>query len=105
MRSRAVERFIKIIAVLGAFAVASALALRLHGGGGLWRGLSPVPAASAAGETAAPYDLTQLKVVNEVLRIIREKYVDPKRVKPKEMLLSSLNAVQRDVAQIIVLHE
>ncbi|HSQ64555.1 MAG TPA: MXAN_5808 family serine peptidase, partial [Polyangiaceae bacterium] len=47
----------------------------------------------------------QLKVVNEVLRIIREKYVDPKRVKPKEMLLSSLNAVQRDVAQIIVLHE
>ena len=37
----------------------------------------------------------------EYLRIIREKYVDPKRVKPKEMLLSSLNAVQRDVAQVL----
>ncbi|HVJ95152.1 MAG TPA: MXAN_5808 family serine peptidase, partial [Labilithrix sp.] len=30
---------------------------------------------------------------------------DPKRVKPKDMLLSSLNYVQRDVAQIIVIHE
>jgi len=104
MRSRAVERFIKTGAVILAFAVSSALALKL-GGGGLWRGLTPIAAASNAGEQAGPYDLTQLKVVNETLRIIREKYVDPKRVKPRDMLLSSLNYVQRDVAQIIVLHE
>lgn len=104
MRSRAVERVVKFGAVVLAFAVASALALKL-GGGGLWRGLTPIAAASNAGEQAGPYDLTQLKVVNETLRIIREKYVDPKRVKPREMLLSALNYVQRDVAQIIVLHE
>ncbi|HEX4514584.1 MAG TPA: S41 family peptidase, partial [Polyangiaceae bacterium] len=71
----------------------------------MWRGLTPIAAASNSGEQAGPYDLTQLKVVNETLRIIREKYVDPKRVKPRDMLLSSLNYVQRDVAQIIVLHE
>ncbi len=44
-------------------------------------------------------------MVNEVLKIVRDRYVDPKRVKPKEMLLSALNFVQRDVAQVIVLHE
>ena len=104
MRSRVVESSLKLGAVVLAFAVASAFALQF-GGGGLWRGLTPIAAASNAGEAAAPYDLTQLKVVNEVLRIIREKYVDPKRVKPREMLLSALNFVQREVAQIIVLHE
>jgi carboxyl-terminal processing protease len=104
MRSRVIERVVKVGAVVLAFAISSALALKL-GGGGLWRGLTPIAAASNAGDTAGPYDLTQLKVVNETLRIIREKYVDPKRVKPREMLLSALNYVQREVAQIIVLHE
>ena len=104
MRSRSVERVVKFGAVVLAFALSSALALRL-GGGGLWRGLTPVAAATNPGDQAGPYDLTQLKVVNETLRIIREKYVDPKRVKPRDMLLSALNFVQRDVAQIIVLHE
>jgi carboxyl-terminal processing protease len=104
MGSRIFERVVKFGAVILAFAVASAFALKL-GGGGLWRGLTPIAAASTSGDSAGPYDLTQLKVVNETLRIIREKYVDPKRVKPKEMLLSALNFVQRDVAQIIVLHE
>jgi len=103
MRSRLVERFVKFGAVILAFAIASALALRL-GGGGLWRGLTPAQASNTT-DAQGPYDLTQLKVVNETLRIIREKYVDPKRVKPREMLLSALNYVQREVAQIIVLHE
>src|SRR6185369_16350025 len=50
----------------------------------------------------APYDLTRLEAVNETLKMIRDKYVDPDRVKPKDMLLSALNYVQRDVAQVIV---
>jgi carboxyl-terminal processing protease len=101
------ERLSKVAALVGAFAVAAFLAFRLHGGG-LWDGLSPAIAANNAvevGQKAAPYDLTQLKVVNEVLKTVRDRYVDPKRVKPKEMLLSALNYVQRDVAQVIVLHE
>jgi carboxyl-terminal processing protease len=103
MRSRLVERLLKVSALLGAFMLASVLALKLHlRGEGLWQGLAPASAASAQ---AQPYDLTQLKVTNEVLRIVRDKYVDPKRVRPREMLLSALNYVQRDVAQIIVLHD
>ncbi len=103
MRSRLLDKGIKIGALLGSFLLASILALHLHGGG-LWQGLAP---ASAAGgpETRTTYDLTQLKVVNQTLDLITKKYVDPKRVRPREMLLSSLNYVQRDVAQIIVLQE
>ena len=97
MRSRLVDKGIKIGALFGSFLLASVLALHLRGGG-LWQGLAP---ASAAGgpETRSTYDLTQLKVVNQTLDLITKKYVDPKRVKPREMLLSSLNYVQRDVAR------
>jgi carboxyl-terminal processing protease len=96
----------KVGSLLGAFAVAFALALLLHGGG-LWQGLAPAIAAGnpTAEHAPAPYDLTQLKVVNELLKTIRDRYVDPKRVKPKEMLLSALDYVQKDVAQVIVTRE
>ena len=96
-------KVVKGSALFGAFGIAAVLALRLHGGG-LWHGLAPASAASSS-HTAQNYDLTQLKVVNEVLKTIRDRYVDPKRAKPKEMLLSALNYVQRDVAQVIVLYE
>ncbi len=96
-------KVVKVSALFGAFGVAAVLALRLHGGG-LWHGLAPASAASVT-HTAQNYDLTQLKVVNEVLKTIRDRYVDPKRAKPKDMLLSALNYVQRDVAQVIVLYE
>jgi carboxyl-terminal processing protease len=106
---RLLERVSKVAALLGAFAVAFYLALSLHGGSGLWDGLSPAIAANnaalSATTTPASYDLTQLRVVNEVLKTVRDRYVDPKRVKPKEMLLSALNFVQREFAQVIVLHD
>ncbi|MCL2724395.1 MAG: S41 family peptidase [Polyangiaceae bacterium] len=103
---RLVTRALKFIALFAAFGIATWLALRLHGGG-LWDGLTPASAANAPTTSRGPanYDLTQLKVVNKVLESIRDKYVDPSRVKPREMLLSALNFVQRDVAQVIVLHE
>ncbi len=100
------ERLAKVGALVGAFVLASRLAMTLHGGG-LWDGLAP---AIAAGNTTvdhvpAPYDLTQLKVVNEVLKTVRDRYVDPQRVKPKDMLLSALDYVQKDVAQVIVVRD
>lgn len=97
----------KATTLLLGFGVAAGLAFRL-GGGGLWEGLTPAIAANnavVAGQAKAQYDLTALRVVNEVLKLVRDRYVDPKRVRPKEMLLSALNHVQRDVAQVIVLHE
>src|SRR5579863_4964395 len=98
------DRLAKTVAVMAAFGIALLLASRLNGGG-LWQGLAP--ALAAAGPTPTerektPYDLTQLKVVNEVLKTIRDRYVDPKRVKPKDMLFSALDYVQKDVAQVMV---
>ncbi len=107
---RVPETIAKVGAVLGAFCLASLLAWNLQGHGasnGLWDGLTPAIAAgnAATDRQQAPYDLTQLRVVNEVLKTIRDRYVDPKRVKPKEMLLSALDHVQKDVAQVIVIRD
>lgn len=102
---RILPRALKFFALFVAFGIASWLALNLHGGG-LWEGLAPAVASTADPKHGpSNYDLRQLRVVNEVLKNVRDKYVDPKRVKPKDMLLSSLNYVQRDVAQIIVIHD
>jgi carboxyl-terminal processing protease len=102
---RLLPRALRLLALFVAFGIASWLALNLHGGG-LWDGLAPAVASTADPKHGpSNYDLRQLKVVNDVLKNVRDKYVDPKRVKPKEMLLSALNYVQRDVAQIIVIHD
>ncbi|MDP9001506.1 MAG: S41 family peptidase [Myxococcota bacterium] len=105
---RFLERLAKLGVLIGGFVVAVLLAflLRLQGGG-LWQGLAPAIAAgtSTVDHKPAPYDLTQLKVVNEVLKTIRDRYVDPRRVKSKDMLLSALDYVQKDVAQVIVVRD
>ncbi len=100
---RILERLGKVFVVFGAFALATFFALR-YNSGGLWRGFEPALAVTGAVQKA-PYDLTRLEAVNETLKMIRDKYVDPDRVKPKDMLLSALNYVQRDVAQVIVLND
>ncbi len=101
---RALRKILLLLVTIGVFGVAVFLALRLNGGG-LWEGLTPAIAANPTSHTPANYDLTQLKVVTEVLKQVRTRYVDPKRVKSKDMLISALNYVQRDVAQVIVIYE
>jgi carboxyl-terminal processing protease len=100
---RILERLGKVFVVFGAFALATFFALR-YNSGGLWRGFEPALAITGPVQKA-PYDLTRLEAVNETLKMIRDKYVDPDRVKPKDMLLSALNFVQRDVAQVIVVND
>ncbi|WP_437776531.1 MXAN_5808 family serine peptidase [Sorangium sp. So ce1097] len=103
MPHRLLERIVKALVVSAAFPLAAYFVLQF-GPGGLWRGFEP--ALAVTGQVAkAPYDLTRLEAVNETLKMIRDKYVEPDRVKPKEMLLSALNAVQREIAQVIVLNE
>ncbi len=101
---RLLERSTRIIAVLAFAWLASHFALKF-GTGGLWRGLGAAHAVT--GDTAQDknYDLTQLVAVNETLKKIRNKYVEPERVKPRRMFLSALDSVQREVAQVIVLHD
>ncbi|UQA61703.1 MXAN_5808 family serine peptidase [Polyangium aurulentum] len=100
---RILERLGKLGVVFASFALATFFAFHF-GAGGLWRGFEPALAVTGSA-AKAPYDLTRLEAVNETLKLIRDKYVEPGRVKPKEMLLSALNYVQRDVAQVIVLND
>jgi len=68
--------------------------------------LSPVglePAhASQKDADKKPYDLTALRVFNNTLMRVNDSYVDPTRVDPKQMLLSSLDQVQKSVAEVLV---
>ncbi len=98
---RPIERVGKLLVVLGAFTLSGFLA-HSFGSGGLWYGFRSQIAAAKTG-TPRKYDLTRLEAVNETLKYIRDRYVDPDRVKPRDMLLSALNQIQRDVAQVIVL--
>ncbi len=98
---RLLERLGRAIVVLGVFGVASYFALHF-GWGGLWTGLEAAHAVTSPGVAKAPYDLTQLTAVNETLNTIRNKYVDPSRVKPRQMFLSALNQIQKEVAQVMV---
>jgi carboxyl-terminal processing protease len=98
------ERLTRLLIMAGAFALAAYFAITFRAGG-LWRGLEPALAVTVTPSQKGPYDLTRLEAVNETLKTIRDKYVDPSRVHPREMFLSALNYVQRDVAQVIVFYE
>src|SRR5262249_20360149 len=54
--------------------------------------------AEASGK---PYDLASLRILNLTLQRIRDNYVDPTRIDPKGMLLSALDHVQRNVAEVL----
>lgn len=101
---RGLERLTKLIILFAAFGLSTYFALQFRSGG-LWHGIEPAHAVAArgGGEVKAPYDLTKLEAVTATIQTIRDKYVDPTRVKPKQMLMSALDYVQRDVAQVIVL--
>ena len=101
---RILERIGKLVIVFGALALGGLFAARF-GAGSLWRGFDPALAVTDPKAAKRPYDLTKLEAVNETLKMIRSKYVDPERVKPKQMLVSALDFVQRDVAQVIVRQE
>ena len=103
---RGIERITKLLILFSAFGLSTYFALQFRSGG-LWHGIEPAHAVAARGkvDTKTPYDLTKLEAVTATIQTIRDKYVDPTRVKPKQMLLSALDYVQRDVAQVIVLRD
>ncbi len=48
------------------------------------------------------HNLTGLKVFNVTLVRIRDAYVDPSRISPKEMLYAALDSVQFDIPEVLV---
>ena len=70
------ERLTKFVVLFGTFALSAYFAHHLSRGG-LWRGLEPALAVTVNQGAKGPYDLTRLEAVNETLKTIRDKYVDP----------------------------
>jgi carboxyl-terminal processing protease len=49
-----------------------------------------------------PHDLAALRVFTKVILQVKDHYVDPKRIKPKEMMLSALEYVEKSVPDVLV---
>jgi carboxyl-terminal processing protease len=101
---RTLQRLGRATLVLGVFGIAAFFALNF-GTNGLFRGLEAAPAVVAPGQAKAPYDPNRLTAVHATLDTIKKKYVEPDRIKPKAMFLGAVDAVQREIAQVIVTHE
>ena len=56
-------------------------------------------------DAKAPHELSALRVLTKVIHYVKENYVDPKRVRPKEMLVASLEAVHGVVLAWLLLGE
>jgi carboxyl-terminal processing protease len=99
------DRLGRALLVTGTLGISTYLALFSLGRyDGLFRGLYAGAQAGTLtpGGKKGPYALTKALVVQRTLELIADEYVDPKRVVPRDLLLSALNAVQRDVAQVLV---
>lgn len=54
---------------------------------------------------AAPqgkHRLSSLRIFNRVVLLVKEQYVEPSRIHPREMLLASLEAVEKKVPEVLV---
>jgi carboxyl-terminal processing protease len=49
-----------------------------------------------------PHDLSAIKILTKVIIHVKENYVDPRRVHPKEMMIAALEAVEKTVPDVLV---
>jgi len=61
-----------------------------------------VPPDAARASKDKDYDLTQLEVLRKVVVKIKDDYVDPRRIDPREMFLQALEYVEKSAAEVVV---
>src|ERR1043166_8980689 len=101
MIGAAMKRYLRPLFVL--FALTSSFCLTIYrddGQRGRWLNVNRPLAAQT--RIRAPYDLASLNVLNKVVVLVKENYVEPKRIEPRKMLNSALDHVQRNVAEVMV---
>ncbi len=64
-------------------------------------GLGLLGSDSRAGNDDAEA-LSELRVFNRVVLLVKEQYVEPARIRPKEMLRAALDAVEKSVPEVLV---
>jgi carboxyl-terminal processing protease len=102
MTPHPLSRLARILSLFVCAAAVSMLGMSLFEGGA-----KLMPSASAAtGESKAKakdnYDLSSIEVLRKVVISIKDNYVDPKRVEPKEMFMAALEAVEKSTAEVMV---
>ena len=63
--------------------------------------MQPGQLAAAEPKIDKNYDLAGLDVFRKTIVQIKDNYVDPSRIDPKEMFTASLEAVERQVAEYV----
>jgi carboxyl-terminal processing protease len=103
MTNHSLTRFARRVALFFFVAAAALLVASLFG-------KPPQLASSAQAATADShskgskdnFDLSQLETLRKVIVFIKDNYVDPKRVDPREMFVSALEAVEKSTAEVMV---
>ncbi|HLL03728.1 MAG TPA: MXAN_5808 family serine peptidase [Myxococcaceae bacterium] len=99
---RMLRRIIAVAVLLGAWALVGSdrapipLTMGAAQASQGWNG-----SATQKGEKA-PHELAALRVFTKVVISVKENYVDPKRVKPKEMMVAALEYVEKSVPDVLV---
>ena len=57
---------------------------------------------SSSGQASDQERLSSLRVFNRVVLLVKEQYVEPTRIRPREMLLAALDAVEKSVPEVLV---
>ena len=99
-----VKRFWKPLAIALSVAAGFYLTIERQGKNGLDIDVNASSHADTGSEAAA-YDLAQLRILNRVILLAKEHYIDRTRIQPREMLLSGLDYVQKQIAEVLVRHQ
>jgi len=89
-----------LVVVLAAFTVSFGWPVE----NGLQIDIDTSPRALAARQKT-PWDLTKLQIMNRVIHEVNTDYVDPTRIDYQRMMLAGLDAIQQDVAPVLVHYE
>lgn len=104
--SRILRRVLVVAALLGAWAYAGAgstpLTLAEASSGPYAERDSSSETGAKVGGEKSPHDLTQLRIFHKVILFVKDNYVDPKRVHPKEMMVQALEYVEKTVPEVMV---
>src|SRR5262245_44424351 len=103
--ARQIRRFWKTILVSVSVVLAFYLTLVAEDRNGLQVSLDSATLAEPRGGRPPPYNLAKLEIMNRVILLVKENYIDRTRIHPQDMLLSGLDFVQRSVAEVLVEHE
>jgi len=66
---------------------------------------TPLSASESADGAGSTYKLSELKILNRSLLQIKDKYVEPDRIAPAEMLVGALDEVQNELPAVVVEYE